>query len=114
MAEEIKRLEKCLSAMKKCLKVPHFENCVCFSDAFKVLNAEVEQVEKQIDKFDADSKERFLSFKKEIEGMTKLISKGEKECLGCSPCAAQAVFKAYPEQLNQVYLDDNRASQNFG
>lgn len=105
MTDQIKKLENCLSAMKKCFKVPHFENCVCFSDAFRALNLEVKELNKNIDKAGAASKGKFLSVKKEIEEITKIISKADKECLGCSPCVAQVVFKEYPGRLNQLYLD---------
>ncbi len=106
MEKEIIRLENCLKAMKKCLKIPKVENCVCFSDAFKVLDMEVNELFKGIDNLpDEESKEKLKSLKKEIEDIQKIIKKGEKECLGCNPCMAAAVFKSYPDKLNNLYLD---------
>ncbi len=107
MEKEIIRLENCLKAMKKCLKIPKVENCVCFSEAFKVLDMEVNELFKGIDNLpDEESKEKLKSLKKEIEDIQKIIKKGEKECLGCNPCMAAAVFKSYPDKLNNLYLDD--------
>ena len=93
--------------MKKCLKIPKVENCVCFSDAFKVLNSEMEELYTRIDQL-SDTKyiEKLKSFKKEIEEIRKIISEGDKECLGCSPCIASVVFKAYPTRLDNLYMDD--------
>ncbi len=106
MNKDIARLEGCLRAMKKCLKIPKVENCVCFSDAFKVLNSEVNELEKKSGHLDDDSKAKFKSLGKEIEEISRIISKGDKECLGCSVCMASVVFKAYPEKLNSLYLEN--------
>jgi len=107
MNKEIVRLENCLKSMKKCLKIPRVETCVCFSDAFKVLNSEVDELFSKIDRLpDAEVTEKLLSLKKEIEEIKKIISKGDKECLGCSPCIASVVFKAYTDSLNNLYLDN--------
>jgi len=107
MEKEIIRLENCLEAMKKCLKVPKVENCVCFSDAFKVLNAEIDHLFEGINNLpDEESKEKLKSLKKEIEEIQKIIKKGDKECLGCDPCMAAVVFKSYPDKLDNLYLDD--------
>jgi len=105
MEKDIIKLENCLKAMKKCLKVPNVENCVCFSDAFKVLDSEVKELYEEIDKLsDMKFKEKLIDIKKEIEEIQKIISKGKKGCLECSPCMASAVFKSYPERLNDLYL----------
>ena len=48
MNKEIIKLENCLKSMRKCLKIPKVENCICFSDAFKVLSAEVNELFKKI------------------------------------------------------------------
>jgi len=107
MIEEISRLENCLKAMKKCLKITNVENCICFSDAFKVLNLEANELNKKIGQIrDLKSKEKFISIKKEIEEIKGNISKDSKECLGCSPCIASVVFKTYPDRLNGLYLDN--------
>lgn len=106
MDKDIIRLEGCLKAMKKCLKIPNVENCVCFSDAFKVLNSEVNELEKKSGQLDDDSRAKFKSLRKEIEEISKIIAKGDKECLGCSVCMASVVFKAYPERLNRLYLEN--------
>lgn len=107
MDKEITKLEGCLEAMKKCLKIPKVENCVCFSDAFKVLNAEVKGLFKRIDQLsDAKSKEKLKSLNKEIGEIQKIITKGDKECLGCGSCMASVVFKSYPERLNSLYLEN--------
>ncbi len=107
MEKEIIKLENCLKAMKKCLKIPKVENCVCFSDAFKVLDIEVDGLLKGIDDLpNEESKEKLKSLKKETEEIQKIITKGDKECLGCDPCMAAVVFKSYPEGLNNLYLDD--------
>ena len=97
MNKEIERLEKCLQAMKNCLKIPHVEDCVCFSDAIKVLDLEITAIKER---------EKITSLKEEIEDLKKIISKNKKECLGCSVCRAADVFKAYPESLNHLYLDN--------
>ena len=97
MNKEIQRLEKCLQAMKICLKIPHVEDCVCFSDAIKVLDLEITDIKER---------EKVTFLKEEIEGLKKTISKNKKECLGCSVCRAADVFKAYPESLNHLYLDN--------
>lgn len=106
MDKDIARLESCLEAMKKCLKIQHVESCVCFSDAFKVLNSEVNEIERKQDQLDGDSKTRIKSLKNEIEEISKIISRGDKECLGCSVCMASVVFKAYPEKLDSLYVDN--------
>lgn len=104
MDKEITKLENCLLAMKKCLKIPHVENCICFSDASKVLNLEANRLQKiaQATEF----KERVMAIKDETEKIKKNISLQEKECLGCNPCMAAVVFKAYLEALNSLYTDN--------
>lgn len=107
MNKEIKKLENCLKAMKKCLKIPNVESCICFSDAFKVLHLEVNELYKKTEQLqDLNSKEKVTSLKKEIEEIKMIISQGEKECIGCSPCIASVVFKAYPDRLNTLYLNN--------
>ena len=107
MNKEIKKLEDSLKSMKKCLKIPNVENCICFSDAFKVLNLKVNELSERIVQLpDQEHREKVLSLKKEIGEITKIISKGDKECLGCSSCIASVVFKSYPEKLNNLYLDN--------
>lgn len=107
MNKEIKKLENCLKAMKKCLKIPNVENCVCFSDAFKVLDWEVKDLDKQINqRHNGEARDKIISLKKEIDKIQRIISKDKKECLGCSPCIASVVFKAYPQKLDEVYLKD--------
>lgn len=107
MNKEIKKLEDCLKTMKKCLKIPNVENCVCFSDAFKVFNLEADELTKKTEQIgELKSKEKVISIKKEIEEMGKIISKGDKECVGCSPCAASLVFKTYAHILDKIYLND--------
>ncbi len=105
MEKEIIRLENCLKTMKKCLKIPKVENCVCFSDAFKVLNVEINHLFEGVNNLpDEESKEKIKSLKKEIEEIQKIITKDDKECLGCDPCMASVVFRSYPERLNNLYL----------
>lgn len=107
MDKEIAGLEGCLEAMKKCLKIQKVENCVCFSDAFKVLNAEVKDLFRRIDQLpDAKSKEKLKSLNNEVKEIQKIIAKGSKECLGCKSCMASVVFKSYPERLNSLYLEN--------
>jgi hypothetical protein len=106
MDKDIARLEGCLKAMKKCFKIPKVENCVCFSDAFKVLNSEVNELEKRLGQLDDDSKAKLKSLRQEIEEISSIISKGDKGCLGCSVCMASVVFKAYPDKLDNLYMDD--------
>lgn len=107
MDKDIKKLENCLKAMKKCLKIPHVENCICFSDAFKVLDLQVNVLYKKIDRFvDAEFKERLSSLKKEIEEIKRIILEGDKECIGCDPCMASVVFKTHPDKLDNLYLDN--------
>jgi len=107
MDKEITKLEGCLKAMKRCLKIPKVESCICFSDAFKVLNAEVKDLSKGVDQLpDTKSKEKLKFLSKEIEEIQKIITKGDKECLGCSPCMASVVFKSYPETLNSLYSEN--------
>ncbi|MDP2923996.1 MAG: hypothetical protein Q8O30_09820 [Candidatus Omnitrophota bacterium] len=106
MDKKIARLESCLKAMKRCLKIPNVESCICFSDAFKVLNSEVSELYKNKDQLGIETKERVLSLKKEIEEIQGNISKGNKECLGCVPCIASVVFKTYPDRLDNLYLSD--------
>lgn len=104
MDKKIARLESCLKAMKRCLKIPNVESCICFSDAFKVLDSEVNKLHKNIDQLSDQDKEKLTSIKEEIEKIKKIISQGNKECLGCSPCIASVVFKAYPDTLNNLYV----------
>ena len=93
--------------MKKCLKIPKEENCICFSDAFKVLDSQVNELYNKIDPMSSrEQKEKLGSLKKQIEQIQKIISEGNKECLGCTPCIASVVFKAYPTKLDSLYLDD--------
>ncbi|PIP20296.1 MAG: hypothetical protein COX40_05500 [Candidatus Omnitrophica bacterium CG23_combo_of_CG06-09_8_20_14_all_40_11] len=107
MDREIERLENCLKAMRKCLKIPNVENCICFSDAFKVLHLEANELSEKIGQIsDPKGKGKLTSIKKEIEKIKENISKGNKECLGCSPCIASVVFKSYSEKLNNLYLDN--------
>lgn len=107
MDKEIAKLENCLKAMKKCLKIPKVEKCICFSDAFKVFNAEVDDLYSKIDPLsDKVLKDKVAALKNEIAQIQKIIAKGDKECLGCAPCMAAEVFKAYPERLDALYLDD--------
>lgn len=108
MDKAIKKLENCLKAMKKCLKVPRVENCICFSDAFKVLDAEAGKLLININQIaDLKDKEKLTSIKKEIEKIKSNIPQGDKECIGCNPCIASVVFKAYPDTLNSLYLNNN-------
>jgi septal ring factor EnvC (AmiA/AmiB activator) len=104
MDNEIRKLESCLVTMKKCLKIPNVENCICFSDAFKVLNLEVNRLQNIQQSIEA--KEKITAIKDEIEKIEKNISSQEKECLGCNPCMAAVLFKAYPEALNSLYADN--------
>lgn len=112
--------------MKRCLKIPKVENCVCFSDAFKILILEANELSKNTEQTSSPEinpstrftrsgltlsevervKERVLTLKKEIEGIQKIIAPGKKECIGCNPCIASVVFKNYPERLNSLYLDN--------
>lgn len=104
MNDEITKLENCLMAMKKCLKIPNVENCICFSDAFKTLSLEVnrlQNIERSI-----EAKEKITVIKDEIERIKRNISSQGKECLGCNPCIAAVVFKAYPDTLNKLYTDN--------
>lgn len=106
MDKEITKLENCLKAMKKCLKIPNVENCICFSDALKVLNSQGHELYNKIDRLsNAEHREKLKFPRKEIEEIQKIISEGNKECLGCSPCIASVVFKAYPAKLDNLYLD---------
>lgn len=108
MKEEIKKIEHCIMAMKRCLKIPNVENCICFSDAFKVLSLEADELNKKVDQIsELKSREELRAIKNEIEEIKKNISKGNKECLDCSPCIADVVFKAYPDRLNNLYQDNN-------
>lgn len=107
MNKEVIKLENCLKSMKRCLKIPKVENCVCFSDAFKILILEVNELSKNTEQTPSpEIKERVLTLKKEIEGIQKIIAPGKKECIGCNPCIASVVFKNYPERLNSLYLDN--------
>ena len=106
MDKDIARLEGCLKAMKKCLKIPKVENCVCFSDAFKVINSEINELEKKSGQLDDDSKAKLKSLRQEIEEINRIISRGDKECLGCSVCMASVVFKEYPKRLDELYMDN--------
>ncbi|OGX43923.1 MAG: hypothetical protein A3H41_04860 [Omnitrophica WOR_2 bacterium RIFCSPLOWO2_02_FULL_45_28] len=107
MNKEIIKLENCLKSMRKCLKIPKVENCICFSDTFKVLNSEVCELFSKINRLsDVESAGKLLSLKKEVEEILKNISKGNKECLGCNPCIASVVFKAYPNTLNNLYTNN--------
>lgn len=93
--------------MKKCLKIPHVEDCVCFYDAIKVLDLEINALYIKIATLtDIKEREKATSLKNEIDELKKRISKNKKECLGCSVCRAADVFKAYPESLNHLYLDN--------
>lgn len=104
MNKEIKKLDNCLKAMKRCLEIPNVENCICFSDAFKVLDLEVSELHKNIGQIsDLKNKEKLILLKEEIEKIKKNISKGDKKCLDCSPCIASVVFKAYPDKLDNLY-----------
>ena len=107
MDKEIRKLENCLKGMERCLKITNVEHCICFSDAFKVLNAEVNKLYNKIVQLsNLETKEKLISLKKEIAEIQKIISNGDKECIGCSPCMASAVFKSYPDRLNNLYLDN--------
>lgn len=107
MNKEVIKLENCLKSMKMCLKIPKVENCVCFSDAFKILILEANELSKNTEQTPSpEIKERVLTLKKEIEGIQKIIAPGKKECIGCNPCIASVVFKNYPERLNSLYLDN--------
>lgn len=108
MDKEIKKLEHCLKAMKRCLKIPNVEKCICFSDAFKALDLEASELYKKIEQISGlKNKEKLLLLRKEIGRIKKIISLGNKDCLGCSPCIASVVFKAYPDTLNNLYQDNN-------
>lgn len=107
MNKKVIKLENCLKSMKRCLKIPKIENCVCFSDAFKILILEANELSKNTEQTPSpEIKERVLTLKKEIEGIQKIIASGKKECIGCNPCIASVVFKNYPERLNSLYLDN--------
>lgn len=107
MNKKVIKLENCLKAMRKCLKIPKVENCVCFSDAFKILILEANELSKNIEQMPSpEIKERILTLKKEIDNIQKIIAPGKKECIGCNPCIASVVFKNYPERLNSLYLDN--------
>lgn len=104
MDKQIKKLENCLKVMKKCLKIPKVESCVCFYDAFKVLDSEVNRLQKIEQPLEGE--EKLMTIKDEIEEIKKNISSQGKECLGCNPCLAAIVFKAYPDVLNSLYTDN--------
>lgn len=104
MNKEIERLKHRLKAMKKCLKMPKVKDCVCFSDAFKVLDSEVNRL--QGIEQSAEGKEELMTIKDEIEKIKKNISSQDEECLGCNPCVAAVVFKTYPNVLNNLYTDN--------
>jgi len=104
MNKEIERLKHCLKEMKKCLKIPKVEDCVCFSDAFKILDSEVNRLQKIEQPL--EGKEELMTIKDQIEKIKKDISSQDKECLGCNPCVAAIVFKAYPNVLNSLYTDN--------
>lgn len=107
MDKQVEKLENCLKAMKKCLAIPTAENCICFSDAFKVMKLEADELSKKNELFrDAKARKAFVLLKKEIEDIQGRISKGNKECLGCNPCVASCAFQAYPNKLNELYLDN--------
>lgn len=107
MNKKILKLENCLKTMKKCLKIPNVENCICFSDAFKVLNLEADELDKEIDQIsDFKDRQKLVSIKKEIKKIKGNISEVNKECLGCSSCIASVVFKTYPNRLDSLYLDN--------
>lgn len=107
MGKEIIKLENSLKAMKKCLKIPKVENCVCFSDAFKILILEANELNKNAQQLPIpEIKKRLLTLKKEIKDIQKIIAPGKKECIGCNPCIASVVFKNYPERLNSLYIDN--------
>lgn len=105
MNKEIRKLKNCLEKMKKCLKIPNVENCVCFDDAFKALGLEAEVLSKKIT-HGLKNRQKLMSIKEEIENIKKNISRGDKKCLGCSPCMASLVFKNYPERLNSIYMEN--------
>lgn len=104
MNKEIRKLEQCLREMRKCLTIPHVENCICFSDAFKALNLEVDKLQKTGQSLTA--KEKLTAIKDEIGKIKRNISSQGKECIGCNPCTAAVVFKAYPDALNSLYAEN--------
>jgi len=104
MDKEITKLDKCVKAMKKCLKTPNVGNCVCFADAVKVLDREVNKA--LVSPTDAASVEKLSSLKREIKQMKRVIRGGEKECLGCAHCFASLVFDSFPDAMDQLYLDN--------
>lgn len=105
MNKKIKKLGNCLKSMKKCLEIPKVGSCVCFSDAFKILILEANELSKNTEQItNPEIKKRVLTFKKEIGGIQKIIAPGKKECIGCNPCIASVVFKAYPDKLDNLYL----------
>ena len=107
MNKKVIKLENSIKSMKRCLKIPKVENCVCFSDAFKILILEANELSKNAEQIpNSEIKKRVLTLKKEIEGIQKIIAPGKKECIGCNPCIASVVFQNYPERLNSLYLDN--------
>lgn len=107
MNKKVIKLGNSLKSMKRCLEIPAVENCVCFSDAFKILILEVNELSKNTEQLpNSEIKKRIFALKKEIEGIQKSIVPGKKECIGCNPCIASVVFQNYPERLNSLYLDN--------
>lgn len=105
MEKEITKLANCLKAMRKCLAIPRVENCVCYSNAMKVIEAAVKELRAKNAALPVGDKTKFKSLAGEFAVLKKKVAKGPKDCLGCKVCMAAVVFKAYPGKLDALYLD---------
>jgi len=58
MKARIEAIEDCLETMRGCLKYPEVQSCVCYYQAFMVLQRELKECEAELDCLDQEVSNR--------------------------------------------------------
>jgi len=101
MPDTLKIIKSGLIKLKQCKRFPNIKDCVCYYNAFKVLEMEINKLEPVIS---AREKDEFNKLKKEIKEICGKFDVSPRKCFGCRECAAHYIFENLPEDLEELYL----------
>ena len=104
MKKRIRKLEEYIELMKPCQKFHNIEKCVCYYYAFNILRKEVEEIERQISALPKEVNISFRKVKKEVQEVCGKFTEDTKKCFECKVCLAHTIFEAYPEHLDELYV----------
>ncbi len=90
--------------MRSCQRFHNIEKCVCYYYAFNILNKEIEEIERQVSVFHKETRLYFIKVKKEVQDICDKFTEDSKKCFECKVCLAHAIFEAYPEHLDELYV----------